>query len=343
LLGKSDQWFTTPRIKGGSMTEKKTDTVPQLLLEIRNLAHRGWEDRPNAEFLFREIGKKAQQASEIIAAHCQAPRIQEFWNAQAEWSQATFGTDSERDHIGPLKHLAKEAVEAQVRPSDPVEIADCLFLVFDAARRSGMTLDTLIEVAEQKLLVNKARKWSKPTDDNPVEHVREGAAAPSQDTATPVAELIVIQDGSKRIEFANVNVGERDGYRSPQGIHVISREPLYLTAPSQDTATPLEIAEEREEFYGGGETVNMDHLFRPADAAPPQDTATPPVCGCCGRGANKANLRRPLKGWVDREGGLPEIICSDCMAVWYDGETDPEKIKAKVLGEVRSESTKEKP
>jgi dATP/dGTP diphosphohydrolase len=100
-------------------------------------------------------------------------RVQRFWNAQAEWSQATFGTDNERDHIGPLKHLAKEAVEAQVRPSDPVEIADCLFLVFDAARRSGMTLDTLISVAEQKLLVNKFRKWQKPTDDNPVEHVRD--------------------------------------------------------------------------------------------------------------------------------------------------------------------------
>jgi hypothetical protein len=100
-------------------------------------------------------------------------RIQKFWDAQAEWSRATFGADTERDHIGPLKHLAKEAVEAQVRPSDPVEIADCLFLVFDAARRSGMTLDTLVAVAEQKLLVNKSRKWQKPTSDDPVEHVRE--------------------------------------------------------------------------------------------------------------------------------------------------------------------------
>lgn len=100
-------------------------------------------------------------------------RIQRFWDDQAEWSRATFGADHERDHIGPLKHLAKEAVEAQVRPPDHVEIADCLFLVFDAARRSGMTLETLIAIAERKLLVNKARRWQRPTDDNPVEHVRE--------------------------------------------------------------------------------------------------------------------------------------------------------------------------
>ncbi|HWX40366.1 MAG TPA: dATP/dGTP pyrophosphohydrolase domain-containing protein [Blastocatellia bacterium] len=119
----------------------------------------------------REVAYRAGAESRAL----QTPRIQNFWNAQAEWSQATFGLDTERDHIGPLKHLAKEAIEAQVRPSDPVEIADCLFLVFDAARRSGMTLDTLIAVAEQKLLVNKARKWAKPTSDDPVEHVREPA------------------------------------------------------------------------------------------------------------------------------------------------------------------------
>jgi hypothetical protein len=39
--------------------------IAQLTLEIRNLAHRGWEDRPNAEFLFREIGKRAQKIAEL--------------------------------------------------------------------------------------------------------------------------------------------------------------------------------------------------------------------------------------------------------------------------------------
>jgi hypothetical protein len=100
-------------------------------------------------------------------------RIQSFWNAQADWSQATFGTDAERGPIGPLKHLEKEAREAQAKPEDEYEMADCLFLVFDAARRSGLTLEKLISTAERKLEINKARTWPKPTDDNPVEHVRE--------------------------------------------------------------------------------------------------------------------------------------------------------------------------
>jgi hypothetical protein len=53
-----------------------------------------------------------------------------------------------------------------------MEIADCLFLVFDAARRAGMTLDVLLNFCEKKLEINKARKWSKPTTDEPVEHIR---------------------------------------------------------------------------------------------------------------------------------------------------------------------------
>lgn len=136
-----------------------------------------------------KIVRFARVAQATLRDSPQDSRIQSFWDAQAAWSQATFGVDSERDHIGPLKHLAKEAVEAQVRPSDPVEIADCLFLVFDAARRSGMTLDTLIKVAEQKLLVNKARKWQKPTDDNPVEHVRDSEPTVLRE-ATPTLEVL---------------------------------------------------------------------------------------------------------------------------------------------------------
>lgn len=39
--------------------------IAALTLEIRNLAHRGWEDRPNAAYLFREIGKRAQRIAEL--------------------------------------------------------------------------------------------------------------------------------------------------------------------------------------------------------------------------------------------------------------------------------------
>lgn len=98
--------------------------------------------------------------------------LAEFWDAHAEWSQATFGTDAERGPAGPLKHLIKEANEALAHPTDLEEYADCLFLVFDAARRAGFTFEQLREAVCVKLKVNKARTWPKPTSNEPVEHVR---------------------------------------------------------------------------------------------------------------------------------------------------------------------------
>lgn len=106
-------------------------------------------------------------------------RPQQFWDEHAEWSQKTFGTDEERGPLGALKHLEKEAREAQnevngVRGNYKLheEISDCLFLTFDAARRAGMTLDCLLDVAFRKLAKNKTRVWDKPNGDEPVEHVR---------------------------------------------------------------------------------------------------------------------------------------------------------------------------
>lgn len=102
-------------------------------------------------------------------------QILDFWKKQAAWSRATFGEDHERGPIGPLKHLEKEAREAYEETDiekQKMEIVDCLFLVFDAARRSGMGLDGLLHRAFVKLEINQNREWSRPTSDEPVEHVR---------------------------------------------------------------------------------------------------------------------------------------------------------------------------
>lgn len=102
-----------------------------------------------------------------------------FFERHAVWSQETFGTDQERGPLGALKHLEKEAVEAQVETTSKDhtrlrgEIADCLFLTFDAARRSGMDYDDLFDEVEAKFAKNKKRVWQKPSSpDQPIEHVR---------------------------------------------------------------------------------------------------------------------------------------------------------------------------
>ena len=102
----------------------------------------------------------------------------DFFERQQEWSYETFGPPSFKGPKGPLDHLRKEAEEAFSEP-DPTkqkeEIADCLFLVFDAAHRAGMSYSELTAVAMAKLKKNKARTWPdwRGTDpDKAIEHDR---------------------------------------------------------------------------------------------------------------------------------------------------------------------------
>lgn len=90
------------------------------------------------------------------------------------WSQVTFGTAAERGPIGALKHLEKEAREAQAVPTDKVEYADCLLLLLDASRRAGIGPLELVRLARDKHQINRTKRtWPKPAKgDEPTEHVR---------------------------------------------------------------------------------------------------------------------------------------------------------------------------
>ena len=84
---------------------------------------------------------------------------------QSKWSQATFGSDSERGPMGPLKHLEKEARECQEAVGTPElreELAKCLLLLLDASRRAGIKPTQLVEAAQAKMVKNKQRTWPSP-------------------------------------------------------------------------------------------------------------------------------------------------------------------------------------
>ncbi len=101
------------------------------------------------------------------------PTIRQLWDDHAEWSQETFGSDTELGPIGALKHLQKEADEAMDDPSDVMEYADMLLLLIDSARRAGHTWDGLVNAADEKLhTVLKSRTYPKPKDGEPSFHVK---------------------------------------------------------------------------------------------------------------------------------------------------------------------------
>lgn len=87
----------------------------------------------------------------------------------AKWSQETFGNVGP---IGPLKHLAKEAMEAAAAPDDLSEWADMQFLLWDAQRRAGITDEQITQAMIEKLAVNKARQWPEPKDGEPRLHIQ---------------------------------------------------------------------------------------------------------------------------------------------------------------------------
>ena len=84
-------------------------------------------------------------------------------------SQATFG---DVGPTGPLKHLAKEAMEAAAAPGDLSEWADMQFLLWDAQRRAGITDEQITQAMIDKLAVNKARQWPEPKDGEPRLHIQ---------------------------------------------------------------------------------------------------------------------------------------------------------------------------
>ncbi len=104
---------------------------------------------------------------------------QRFWRELSTWSEATFGDATARGPIGPLRHLRMELEDALTAAHNAdaetlsVELVDCLFLLFDAARRGGMSWDSLRNAAMEKLEINRQRSWPRClVRDDPIEHIR---------------------------------------------------------------------------------------------------------------------------------------------------------------------------
>ncbi|HAS0832435.1 DUF550 domain-containing protein [Enterobacter sp. SECR19-1250] len=102
----------------------------------------------------------------------------------AAWSQETFG---DVGPVGPLKHLAKEALEAAAAPDDLSEWADLQFLLWDAQRRAGISDGEITAAMEEKLKVNMARQWPEPKDGEPRLHIKE----PGNSLAIPDGYVVV--------------------------------------------------------------------------------------------------------------------------------------------------------
>lgn len=117
-----------------------------------------------------EVFEESHRGGRIRSAHL----FDLAWQREAEFSDRAFGLPTERGPRGPLKHLAKEAMEAHANPDDLEEYADCFMLAIDAPRRAGFTPEQLLRAVLVKIEKCKQRTWPRRSGDadEAVEHER---------------------------------------------------------------------------------------------------------------------------------------------------------------------------
>jgi Protein of unknown function (DUF550) len=99
--------------------------------------------------------------------------IQTLQYEQGRWAQGNFPTQTV---VSKIKHLRREVDELLANPHDRSEMADCFLLLLDIASRQNMTVAQLVEIAAQKLEINRRRQWGRPDAEGVCEHIREEVA-----------------------------------------------------------------------------------------------------------------------------------------------------------------------
>jgi len=99
--------------------------------------------------------------------------VQDRWQKMqddiGEFTEKTFGKGTVK---GKITHLAEELEEVLADPDDRHEWADCMILLLGAARCAGLDMNDLHQAMQEKMDINRKRKWGPPDEDGIVRHVR---------------------------------------------------------------------------------------------------------------------------------------------------------------------------
>lgn len=107
--------------------------------------------------------------------------IFELESERLEWSLKNFPEATYFSSLSKLKEEIKE-VDKELKYLEKfpeqyhldkltMEYADCLMCLFDSAGRAGVSVEDIVEAFEEKLEINKNRKWKK-NPDNTYSHVK---------------------------------------------------------------------------------------------------------------------------------------------------------------------------
>ena len=140
-------------------------TMPMLLPLVKEqlnnaatLLEKGYSIWDEVEPLLEKYGdveNVPEKGRELISS---VPQANALYEEIGMWSKNTFPDANSIDHLQKLKDEAQEAKEA---PSKIEEYADCIIALLAGAWKADIAFFELIEAVEDKLKVNKQRKWQK--------------------------------------------------------------------------------------------------------------------------------------------------------------------------------------
>ncbi len=92
----------------------------------------------------------------------------------SKWQNETFGEATALSKIAHLKQEVKELKKDLKKdsPAKKYEFADCFILLFGAAASDGMSYEDICNAINEKMEINKSRKWGKPDENGVVNHIK---------------------------------------------------------------------------------------------------------------------------------------------------------------------------
>ena len=128
---------------------------------------------------------------------------QELFDEITQWQKETFGVQF--TPLSKIAHLAEEIQElvADLQENSPytrLEYADCFILLFGSAAANGMTYEDICNAINEKMIINKARKWGKPNEQGVVNHIKEAQVSDVPERKY-TKEDMEVQVGDKEAEL----------------------------------------------------------------------------------------------------------------------------------------------
>lgn len=102
--------------------------------------------------------------------------LADFIRQQKDFSLNAYGPGVRTD--GVLKHIRKELLEIEADPFDLTEWIDVLLLTLDGTWRHGFEPEEVVLCLENKLAINKQRKWPDwrtVAEGESIHHIKEEA------------------------------------------------------------------------------------------------------------------------------------------------------------------------